>query len=244
MTYNVIILSAGIGSRLRPLTFKKPKSLLEVGGLPIIDHQILSFAKCGIKRFHVVVGYKATMLMKHLSKSFSYPDFEFLYIYNPRYIETNTAYSLWLASSLFVSAPTFIVNGDLLINAETVMRMLKSNVSCIGYRKHKCGEEEVKLRLMEDRVFEIGKGLCALKADGEYVGIAMFDRKVGGFFRVALDEVVKSGGVDMYYDDVIQKLVSQFYIKGVDLTDLPVMEIDTIEELEEANVLYEKSQAT
>jgi len=237
---NVIILAAGTGSRLRPLTLRKPKALLKVGERSIIDYGILSFMRCGIRRFCIVVGYRALMIMKHLSRHFHYPQVEFSYIYNPKYKETNTAYSLWLASSYFMEGTTFVVNGDLLLNSEAVLRMKNCPTSCLGYSKHPCGPEEVKLRLVGDRVVEIGKNLNSKEADGEYVGIAKLDRKVGGYFRCALDEAINDGKTNLYYDDIIGKLTGRFYIKAVDLTDLRLMEIDTVEELEEARKIYEE----
>jgi len=239
--YRVIILAAGIGSRLRPLTLKKPKALLNVGKRSIIDYEISSFVKCGVRNLHIVVGYKAMMIIRHLHRYFRYPQVEVSYIYNPKYKETNTAYSLWLASTNFLEGTTFVVNGDTLLSPEAISRMLSSHASCLGYSKHLCGHEEVKLRLLDDRVVEIGKNLDPKEADGEYVGLAMFDRKTGKYFRHALDEAVKNGKINLYYDDIIQKLTAKFYIKAVDLTDLPVMEIDTLEELEEANAIYERN---
>jgi len=240
VAYNVIVLVAGTGSRLRPLTLKKPKALLKVGERSIIDYEISSFMKCGIRRFYIVVGYRAQMIMKHLSRHFHYPQVEISYIYNSKYRETNTAYSLWLASSYFLEGTTFVVNGDLLLNLEAISRMISCPTSCLGYSKHSCGHEEVKLRLIGDRVVEIGKSLNPQEVDGEYVGIAKLDREVGMHFRYALDEAIKNGKTNLYYDDIIQKLTARFYIRAVDLTDLPVMEIDTVEELEEARKIYEK----
>jgi len=242
MTYKVIILAAGIGSRLRPLTLKEPKPLLKVGKRPIINHQISSFMRYGIRKFYVVVGYKSTMIMKHLSY-FYRSQAEFLYIYNPRFNETNTAYSLWLASSIFLDSTTFVVNGDLILTPEAVSRIIDCTTSCLGYSKHSLGYEEVKVRLKNGRIVDIGKDLNPKKADAEYVGIAKFDRKVGKHFRYALNEAIKKGEVNLYYDDIIQRIVANFYIKGVDLTDLPVMEIDTIEELERARRIYEEARA-
>lgn len=237
--YKVIILAAGIGSRLRPLTLKKPKPLLKVGEYSIIDYEISSFAQSGIKRLCLVVGYKASMIMTQISKNFPYPQFETSYIYNPNYKETNTVYSLWLASSQFSEGITFIVNGDLLITSETVLRMMKCPTSCLGFSRHPCGSEEVKLQLIGDRIVGIGKNLSPEEADGEYVGIAKIDEKFGRHFRRALDNVVRDGKTNLYYDDVIQELLTEFYVKAVDLTDLPVMEIDTLEELEVARRVYE-----
>ena len=53
----VIILAAGQGKRLLPLTAEVPKALLDIGGKPLIERQIEAFAACGVKDFVVVTGY-------------------------------------------------------------------------------------------------------------------------------------------------------------------------------------------
>lgn len=236
-SYCVIILAAGIGSRLRPLTFKRPKALLQVGNKPIIHYQISSFLKCGINRIYIVVGYKPFMIMEYLSKTFPYPSSRIAYIFNDRYKETNTVYSLWLASSYLSEYNTFIVNGDVLITPEAVSRM-KDEQSCMGLVRHSCREEEVKLELQGKRIIDIGKKLGIDKAAGEYIGIAKFDKTIGKHLSNALTNTINSNKINLYYDDVIRTLTSKFTIEAVDLTDLKLVEIDTIEDLNTAKAIY------
>ena len=234
----VIILAAGIGSRLRPLTLVKPKPLIDVGGEAIIDRQINSFLSNGIKRITVIVGYKAINIIKYLSKKFPYPDCEINYIYNPFFAKTNTVYSLWLASSLLSNCTTFIVNGDLMLTSESISKMLSCANSCLGLSEHQCGKEEVKLQLKNNLVVNIGKGLDPINVNGEYVGVAKFDQKIGHAYRKALDKVVKSGKINLYYDDVIQSLLSQYEIQTVNLTKCQIMEIDSPQDLDNANKVF------
>lgn len=236
-SFCAVILAAGIGSRLQPLTFELPKALLQIGNNPIIYHQISSFLKCGINRIYVIIGYKSLMIMEYLSKTFPYPSANIAYIYNYRYKETNTAYSLWLASSYLSEYDTFIVNGDVLITPETISRM-KYEQSCMGLVRHSCREEEVKLELQGKRIINIGKGLDIQKASGEYIGIAKFDKNTGKHLQDALNETISSGKINLYYDDVIRMLLSNLTINSVDLTDLGLIEIDTIEDLNIAKKIY------
>lgn len=231
---HAVILAAGVGSRLRPLTLTRPKSLLAVARQAIIDHEILAFERNKIRRICVVVGYKALMIMKHLSKRFPYPRCEISFIYNPKYEKTNTVYSLWLASSVFSEGTTFVINGDLLLTPESISKMVRCRNSCLGLHRHQCGHEEVKLRLKNEKVIDIGKGLDSMEVDGEYVGVAKFDKEVGQALHCALDDAVEKRRIHLYYDDVIQGLLRDFLIEAVDLTRSRVMEIDTAQELEEA----------
>jgi len=233
-----IILAAGIGSRLRPLTSFKPKPLIVVGGQAIVDRQIGSLLSNGIMRVTIVAGYRASSIMRHLSMKFPYPDCEIDYIFNPLYAKTNTVYSLWLASSILSDVSTLVINGDLMLTSESIARILSCDGTCLGVSKHKCGKEEVKLRLQDQKVVSIGKGLDPLEDDCEYVGVAKFTKEVGQDYREALDFAVENGKISIYYDDVIQSLLSKHSIKAVNLTDCNVMEIDSLQDFENANAVF------
>lgn len=234
----VIILAAGIGSRLRPLTLVKPKPLINVGGEAIIDRQINSFLRNDIYRITVVVGYRAINIIKYLSKKFPYPDCEINYIYNPFFAKTNTVYSLWLASFSFSKYTTFVANGDLILTPESISKLLSCKNSCLGLSEHPCGKEEVKVEVRNNLVTNIGKSLDPLTVQGEYVGVAKFDKGVGQAYHEALDRTIKMGKVNLYYDDVIQSLLSEYDIETVNLTQSRIIEIDSLDDLENANKVF------
>jgi choline kinase len=233
-----IILAAGIGSRLRPLTSFKPKPLIVVGGQAIIDRQIASLLSNGIMQITIVVGYRASRIMKHLSKKFPYPKCEIDYVFNPLYAKTNTVYSLWLASPILSDVSTLVINGDLMLTDESIAKMLSCQESCLGLSKHTCGKEEVKVRLQDEKIVSIGKGLDPLEVDGEYVGVAKFSQEVGQDYREALDVAIEKGKIGIYYDDVLQSLLCKHSIKTVNLTDCNVMEIDSLQDFENANAVF------
>jgi L-glutamine-phosphate cytidylyltransferase len=233
-----IILAAGIGSRLRPLTSFKPKPLVVVGGQAIIDRQIASLLSNGIERITVVAGYRASSIMTHLSKKFPYPECEINYVFNPFYAKTNTVYSLWLVSPTLSDVSTLVMNGDLMLTGESIAMMLSCDGTCLGLSKHICGKEEVKVQLQDGKVVSIGKGLDPLAVDGEYVGVAKFSKDVGKDYRKALNDAVGKGKIGIYYDDVLQSLLSKHFIKTVNLTDCNVMEIDSLQDFENANAAF------
>jgi len=233
-----IILAAGIGSRLRPLTSFKPKPLVVVGGQAIIDRQIASLLSNGIERITVVAGYRASSIMTHLSKKFPYPECEINYVFNPFYAKTNTVYSLWLVSPTLSDVSTLVINGDLMLTGESIAMMLSCDGTCLGLSKHICGKEEVKVQLQDGKVVSIGKGLDPLAVDGEYVGVAKFSKDVGKDYRKALNDAVGKGKIGIYYDDVLQSLLCKHFIKTVNLTDCNVMEIDSLQDFENANAAF------
>ena len=76
---NAIILAAGEGKRLHPLTLTKPKCMVELFGKPILERQLSIFKKCGIDDICIVTGFKSELI--------NYPNVD--YIKNPNFMKTN-----------------------------------------------------------------------------------------------------------------------------------------------------------
>ena len=85
-----LILAAGRGLRLNGSSNGDPKCLLEVGGRPLIQHQIAVLRALGVERICIVVGYCADRVRAVVGDSCSY-------VLNSRFADTNSLYSLWLA---------------------------------------------------------------------------------------------------------------------------------------------------
>jgi len=110
-----IILAAGEGKRLRPLTKNKPKCLVEVGGRTILDHQIAAFKRCGIEDITVVKGYRADTITR--------PDVK--HIMNVDYDTTNMVMSLWCAREE-LKGDVIISYGDI-IYSDHILRKLMND---------------------------------------------------------------------------------------------------------------------
>ena len=124
-----VILAAGIGSRLYPLTENYPKSLVKVNGREILDYQIQGYLKAGIEEnnIYIVTGYKHEMIAKYLQNN--YPKVN--EIYSPDYLTTNNMYSLYLGlNEIFKSSNDFrhlfINNADCLYDEV----LMKDFVNC------------------------------------------------------------------------------------------------------------------
>ena len=127
MSYRVIILCAGVGERLRPLTYVLPKPLLEVNGKPLLSHFLdgLIYSGANIKSVHIVVG--------HLGKSFKkligskYRGLKVRYINNPFYkLQDCAAHSLYAAGSILQKNATVIAHGDHYLHPELFKKLMKS----------------------------------------------------------------------------------------------------------------------
>lgn len=149
-----VILAAGLGSRLRPITNEVPKCMVPVNGIRIIDRQIHNLVKNGVKDIYVIDGYKAEVLGSHLQES--YP---FIHIIsNPRYAETNNMYSLYLAGKYVKGEEFLLMNSDVYYDANIIEGILKNeNTSKIACDKSQYLIESMKITLDGDKINHIGK---------------------------------------------------------------------------------------
>src|SRR5512134_753543 len=111
-----VILAAGVGSRLSSVSNGTPKCLQPIADRPVIEHQLEMLADAGIGHVLVVVGYKADEVRKVVG-------YRAEYIENPRFRETNSLYSLWLARE-WVTGPFLLINGDLVFHPQVLDRLL------------------------------------------------------------------------------------------------------------------------
>jgi len=120
-----IILAAGNGSRLRPLTDSIPKVMIEVCGETIIKRALNHLAELKkIKEVIIVVGYKAERIKEHIGKY--YKDMKITYVLNKDYSSTNNMYSLWLTKD-YVKNDVILLEGDVIFEKKMLVPLLDSN---------------------------------------------------------------------------------------------------------------------
>jgi len=233
---NAVILNAGEGKRLRPLTSLKPKCLLRLNDVTMLEHQLINLMKYGIKNVTIVVGYRASQIFKEIeNKKF---DLEIEFIQNPIYYKTNTVYSLWLARE-HIKDDFVYLNGDVVFHKEILERVLKTHYdTCIAVKRKHVGKEEVKVQLAADTVKAIGKDIEPSKAHGEFIGIAKFSKKFNQLFIDKLNEVVEEGKVNEFFETALDRTLKSYDVYAVDISDLPCIEVDTYEDYNNAKKLH------
>jgi choline kinase len=117
-----LLLAAGVGSRLAPLTDALPKCLVSVSGVPILRRLVRSLDSHGIERLVIVTGYKAEMIRDYLGESFGGIAIE--YIVSPLFETTNDIYSLWLARHL-IDEPFLLLESDLVFDEQLLAPLLQ-----------------------------------------------------------------------------------------------------------------------
>jgi L-glutamine-phosphate cytidylyltransferase len=117
-----LLLAAGMGNRLAPLTDARPKCLVSVGGLPILERLARALDSHRVDRLVIVAGYKAEMIREYLGERFRGIAVE--YIVSPLFATTNTLYSLWLARDA-IDEPLLLVESDVLFDKPLLAPLLR-----------------------------------------------------------------------------------------------------------------------
>ena len=232
------ILAAGVSRRLYPETYNTPKCLLDVGGKPIINYQLEAIQNIGIKDVTMIIGYYREMLVAHVKKHF--PSLNFNFIVNNHYFETNTAYSVYLGRKNLVTDNHILMNADVIYTPELITRINESSYETVlAVDIKKCGREEVKvIEGGSYKIKAIGKELIEEQCLGEFLGVAKFSLEFNHLFSDSLTKLIDAGGKSDYFEAGIEPLLSKVDVFYSDVSDLPCLEIDFLEDLNEARNLF------
>lgn len=232
------ILAAGVSRRLYPETYNTPKCLLDVGGKPIINYQLEAIQNIGIQEVTMIVGYHREVLIRHVTKNF--PGLSFEFIINNHYFETNTAYSVYLGRRKLVSEGHILMNADVIYPPELITRINDSkHETVLAVDIKKCGREEVKvIEGTNQKIKAIGKELIEEQCLGEFLGVAKFSKDFNVLFSNSITKLIDAGGKSDYFEAGIEPLLKEVDVYYSDVSDLPCLEIDFIEDLNEARSLF------
>ncbi len=214
-----IILAAGVGSRLQALTGGKPKCLVEIGGRPLILHQLEALADHGIGPVLIVAGYQADVVREVVGDRAEF-------VVNDRFQETNSLYSFWLARER-VSGPFILLNCDLFFNPEVLERLLDAPSNALAYDSTSSrGREQTKIAVKDGRVVDIGKDVPPGSARGESLGTLKFDAEGAKAMFDAADRLVREGNERAWVIEATRAAASQVGIHAVNVAGLAWTEID------------------
>ncbi|MBW3652252.1 MAG: phosphocholine cytidylyltransferase family protein [Actinobacteria bacterium] len=234
-----IVLAAGGGTRLRPLTDDLPKTLLEVdGSRSILELALANLAEVGLTEAAVVVGHAAAAVQERLPGLQRRYGLRVETIFNDKYDVWNNAYSLWLAREAFRQA-ALLVNGDTVHPATVEQRLLDARGAApiiLALDDDKSlAEEEMKVVLDDDgRLERINKAVDPRDADGEYIGVTLIEPEAADRLSAALQAVYERD-TTLYYEDGYQ----QYADWGETIRTAPIgisnwVEVDTHEDLARA----------
>src|SRR5512141_2918308 len=115
-----VILAAGCATRLRPLSDDTPKTLLPVGGVPILRRTMTSLLRCGFDQFVIGTGYLEHMVREAVASWFPPGTLDVSFVTNPDFRSTNNAYSLLLMREQVENDGFILLDGDVVFDLDVI----------------------------------------------------------------------------------------------------------------------------
>lgn len=222
-----VILAGGVGSRLEKLTNGRPKCLVEIGGRPLILHQLEALSDHGVGPVLMVVGYNHEAIREVVGQRVEY-------LVNERFRETNSLYSLWLARE-WVTGSFVLLNSDLFFDPEILSRLLEEPGNVLAYDSTSSrGREQTKVAIRGRRVLDLGKDLPPTSARGESLGLLKFDVDGAKAMFTVADELVRQGQERAWVIEATRAVSRTVPLYGVNVAGLRWTEVDFPHDLEEA----------
>ncbi len=223
-----LVLAAGPGRRLHPLTESLPKTLLSLSdGRTILDRALANLRSVGLEDVVVVTGFAAERVEERAADLERRHGVRLELLRNDRAEEWNNAYSLWLARDAFREGAV-LVNGDTVHPATVEERLLAARgggvVLAVDREKH-LGDEEMKVILSEDGgLRRISKDVDPAEADGEYIGVTLIEPGAAAALADALEATWRRDP-SLYYEDGFQELAD----RGGDVHAAAIGTVDWVE---------------
>lgn len=226
-----IILSAGNGTRLLPLTSAMPKCLVDVGGRAILDHQLDALAEAGVSQAIVVVGYRGGQVAEHLDAHA--PPLPVTLVTNPFWAVSSSIGSVWAARE-HLADPFCLMNGDTVFAAAIIAGAIAAATEGVSLLVEPIAAPELDDMLVEldgARVQAVAKTLDPAHAHHRSLGVIV---STGGTaYRDALDSVIAAdNGIHAYHHDVVARLARTIGVTAIVDRHGGWQEIDRPEDIE------------
>ena len=246
-----VILAAGMGTRLMPLTKDIPKALLKINEVTLLERMIKNCINADISKFIVLVGYNSDKVIDLCPELAEKYDIEIKTVENEKYDVTNTSVSTYLASKYIEENDLddfILVNGDNVVDPEIITRLAASkNTGMIIDNFKELNEESFKL-IIDDESFNedktiangkinsIGKGLDIPSSSGEFIGVSKVVADDVAEFNRILEKYIEEDPQN-YYDYAYKDLSQIKTIDFVLTNGLKWTEIDDHTDWENAQKL-------
>lgn len=233
---NAIILNAGQGRRLLPLTEDTPKCLIDVGRRSMMGWQLEALSQFELGRVSVVVGFGAEKVEQCVA-SIAPPSLQVSTIFNADYDKADNLVSCWAARAE-METDFLLLNGDTLFRPAVVARLLGSKPAPVTVtidRKEAYDADDMKVQCDGTTLRRIGKDVPLTAADAEAIGILYCRGEGRRLFREALEEAVKRRDPNVrWYLSVVDHLAKQGAVEVCSVEGLDWIEIDDHDDLREA----------
>jgi choline kinase len=240
MVEAAVILVAGVGSRLRPITDTRPKALAPIGSETILGRAVRLLLDFGISRLILATGYREDAVRAALGGLAC----EVVFCPNPRFDTTQNSVSLALCRDAVAGRSFFKLDGDVVFDGELLERIDAPRAELgVGVDpSRKLDAEAMKVVVEGSRIRRFGKGVPLAESFGESIGIERIGAVASHKLFEALDERVAAGVTDLYYEDVYSQMIGRGTLEAevADVSGLRWTEVDTFEDLQTARTLFDR----
>ena len=232
-----VILAAGIGSRLRPITDEVPKCMVKVGDETIIERQLYSIINAGIKDIVVCTGYKNNILENFIKEKYDFVKF----IHNEDYLKTNNMYSMYLTKDYIGDDNVIVMNADVFVEPEYVKLLAQSEYeNCILTECGRYEEENMKIIFDGEKINSISKQISKEDAYGTTIDMYKFSKEfVQKWYDVMNNIINVENQKNMWNEVAINEMFKYENVVPLNIGKM-WFEIDNHEDLEKARILFEK----
>ena len=245
-----VILAAGMGTRLMPLTKKIPKALLKINETTLLERMIRNCIDADISKFIVIVGYNARKVMDLCPELAERYGVEIETLVNEDFDVTNTSVSTLIASKSIQENPEdfILINGDNVVDPQIIQRIAKCrHTGMIIDNFKQLNEESFKIiidnqtfnedkTILNGTIASIGKGLDIASSSGEFIGVSKVVAGDIAEFNEILSKLIEEDPQN-YYDFAYEDLSKIKEIDFVLTNGLKWTEIDDHRDWENAQIL-------
>ena len=235
-----LLLAAGTGSRLFPLTQNSPKCLTLVNDKSILERLINNLKSQGFKRLIIVTGYEKECIMDYLGKKSG--DICIEYVYSPLYKTTNNIYSLWMARNI-INEPFVLFESDLVLNSSLLNDMVYPDRMTVALMQPWLNGTTVSVN-KANMVTKFHKGTTNPYSDIRYKTVNIYSFSLLSWQAILkrLNQYITEGSVNCYYEAVFAEMTDNksLAFESVSFDHKPWYEIDTVKDLAKAELLFPK----
>lgn len=235
-----LLLAAGTGSRLFPLTENSPKCLTLVNDKSILERLINNLKSQGFKRLVIVTGHEQKSIKDSLGEQSG--DISIEYVHSPLYKTTNNIYSLWMARHI-VNEPFVLFESDLVLNSTLLNDMVYPDRMAVALMQPWLNGTTVSVNKSK-MVTKFQKGTTDSYSDIRYKTVNIYSFSLLSWRAIIkrLNQYISKGNVNCYYEAVFAEMIENksLALESVSFDHKPWYEIDNIKDLAKAELLFPK----
>ncbi|GAA0459653.1 MULTISPECIES: sugar phosphate nucleotidyltransferase [Sphingomonas] len=227
-----VILSAGYGSRLLPLTMEIPKCLVKVQGREILLQQLTALAEAGIEEAAVVVGYRHRQVRQFVAER-ALP-LRVSTVFNPFWSVSNSIGSVWVARAHLLE-PFCLLNGDTVFEQAVLSEALRQPPPGIGLVVEPIRGpvlDDMRVAVADDRVTAVAKDLDSARTTHRSLGVITSTGEDGAYARALETVIERDSGHAAYHHAIVAELAATVGVTAIEHQAGKWQEIDRPEDID------------